>query len=186
MEFEKIIRTELEELLGSHEFKVQKIDSLKIDFQSPKLTLRFIYDPYELSFRYWIKHKNFDQEFESWVIEKFLKLEWKETFEATTQEQMINKSIKKVSHYFNENPRNFLNGDDNFFIELNCFYKEQTEDYNNNLQLSFIRKQLNNAWLQNDYRKLANLDISGIFGITDSELKKIEIAKRKIKASNKP
>ena len=72
-----------------------------------------------------------------------------------------------------------------FYKELNSHFSELITDYNNDVQLGFIRKQISEAWQQKDYRKLADLKISDIIGLSQSELKKIEIAKERIKAPNK-
>ena len=82
MEFEKVIRTELEKLLNTHGFKITMVDNHSMKFQSAKLTLKFIYNPREISFGYWMKHMDSATEYENWVVEK-LSGPWNMTVQGT-------------------------------------------------------------------------------------------------------
>ncbi len=184
MNFEKVIRTELESLLRTHGFKVAIAKINSVNFHSAYLNLKFIYNPREYSFNYWVKHVDYEKTYENWVVEKFLHIEREAFFGEASQEQKAIRWVKWIAQYFRENQRKFLNGDDKFFGELNSFFSELTSDYNNDIQLGFIKNQIRDAWQQNDYRKLAELEISSLKGISQSEMKKIEIAKRKIKSTS--
>ena len=185
MKFEQIIRTELERLLKNHGFEIGMVDLHNVNFQSAKMTLRFIYNSRESSFGYWVKHVDFEEEYENWIVEKFLEIEREAVFGEFNQEQKAIRWANWIAQYFQENQKRFLDGEDEFFKELNSYFSELTTDYNNDIQLEFIQKQISEAWQQKDYRKLANLKIADITGISQSEMKKIEIAKARIKAPNK-
>lgn len=181
MRLEEIIRTELEPLLKKHGFKTSTTDLDNVNFQSSKLTLSFFYNLRESSFIYWLKHVDFEEAHENWMVEKFLEIEREVVFGEFSLEQKAINWAKWGAQYFKENENRILDGEDSFYKDLDRYSSDSSIDYNNRLQLNFIQKQISEALYQKDYRTLANLKISGISGISPSEMKKIEIARKKIK-----
>ena len=114
MKFEQVIKTELEPLLKNHGFKIDMIDSQNVNFQSAKVTLRFICNYRESSFAYWMKHADFEEEYENWIVEKFLGIESQVVFEESTQEQKAIRWARWIAEYFHENQLRFLDGEESF------------------------------------------------------------------------
>lgn len=177
MNFEKIIKNNLDVLLNKFGFAYERVSDTIVVYKSDKVSFRFIYSPYEYSAYYFLKYSNHDQEIENLFLEKFLELERPAVFSDDNREQRVDRWIKWVAKYFMKNKDKLLVGDSEFFNDLNKYFINRNKEYNNRLKLDAIKNRINKYWKEKNYRKLASIEIDNIVGLNPSDIKKIEYAK---------
>ena len=82
------------------------------------------------------------------------------------------KFVKQVKYY--------LKGNQKFFEELNQCQMALNNKYQNQMKLAAVREKIREAWQKQDYLTISSLNTSNVMGFTESELKKIEMAKSKV------
>jgi len=185
MNFDQIVKTELDELLSAHGFSIEQSDDYGLHYKSSKVRISFYNDHRGYFCSYFIWHAKCDIAIENFKVEKFLKISRTPIFGTESVERKAKTWAQWIASYFKENQRGFLDGNDLFFKELNDFSNECNKKYTDDIGVDYLKSQIQEAWEKKDYFKLTTLKVTGVNGLSPSELKKIDFAIRKLGANMK-
>lgn len=134
MNFDQIVKLELDKLLSTHGYSIEQSEDYGLHFKSSKVRISFFYDHRDYSCSYFIWHAKCDIAIENFKVEKFLKLSRTSFFRTDSDERKVKTWAQWIASYFKENQREFLDGNDLFFEELNGFSIEYNKKYTDEIE----------------------------------------------------
>ena len=104
----------------------------------------------------------------------------KYTSVQTSNQEYLIIAIKRIAEVLKRYAQDLLQGDQAAFLSLVSLRERECEDYEIERELTFVRNEAAKAWNKKDYKKIVQLYSSVEHYISQSEIKKLEYAKKHI------
>lgn len=189
LEFSNNVKKHFDFLLGPYGFKCTKSNNHNVTYENQHVFITIHFDngiSFELDICFGHHSMLFNENMQSFNLGELLrlydveKIEGYTFFQAATQNS-LNRCIEKLSLLLKKYGHDVFTGNNRTFARLNELRLRECSQYARQKELTFARKDAEQAWQRKDYHNVVELYSKIYKLLTKSEKRKLDYAKKQIK-----